>query len=65
VVAGQSFAYTSSSLIRQIAAMGEDLSALNSMCPPLVVAKLKEKKDARHPMLERLRAARDPGSAEA
>jgi len=65
VVAGQSFAYTSSSLIRQIAAMGEDLSALNSMCPPLVVAKLKQKKDARHPMLERLRAARDPGSAEA
>lgn len=59
VVAGQSFAYTSSSLIRQIAAMGDDLSALNSMCPPLVVEKMREKKAQRHPALERLRNPRE------
>lgn len=44
VVAGQSFAYTSSTLIRQIAAMGKDLSVLSTMCPPLVIDRLKEKK---------------------
>jgi pantetheine-phosphate adenylyltransferase len=65
VVAGQSFAYTSSSLIRQIAAMGDDLQALKPMCPPLVIRKLQAKKKARHPALERLRAARDQGSGEA
>ncbi|MDX2130712.1 MAG: pantetheine-phosphate adenylyltransferase [Planctomycetota bacterium] len=56
IVAGQSFAYTSSSLIRQIAAMGEDLEkSLSSMCPRSVVEALKHKKAARHPGLERLR----------
>lgn len=56
IVAGQSFAYTSSSLIRQITAMGDDLDqALSPMCPPAVVAALKEKKAQRHPGLERLR----------
>jgi pantetheine-phosphate adenylyltransferase len=55
VVAGQSFAYTSSSLIRQITAMGEDLKALNGMCPPIVVEALRRKKEQRHPLLERLR----------
>ncbi len=55
VVAGQSFAYTSSSLIRQITAMGDDLAALASMCPPLIIEKLREKKAQRHPALERLR----------
>jgi len=59
VVAGQSFAYTSSSLIRQIAAMGDDLAALTSMCPALVIERLREKKAAKHPVLERLR---DPGT---
>jgi pantetheine-phosphate adenylyltransferase len=54
VVAGQSFAYTSSSLIRQITAMGRDLSALSSMVPPLVVERLRQKKQERHPLLERL-----------
>jgi pantetheine-phosphate adenylyltransferase len=44
VVAGQSFAYVSSTLIRQIAAMGEDISALKSMCPPLVIEALERKK---------------------
>jgi pantetheine-phosphate adenylyltransferase len=62
VVAGQSFAYTSSSLIRQIAAMGDDLeSALSPMCPPLVIAKLREKKSQRHPGLTRLLDAREEG----
>lgn len=56
IVAGQSFAYTSSSLIRQITAMGEDLDrALAPMCPPGVIVQLKQKKAARHPGLERLR----------
>ncbi|MBL9001719.1 MAG: pantetheine-phosphate adenylyltransferase [Phycisphaerae bacterium] len=54
VVAGQSFAYTSSSLIRQIAAMGDDPSALSSMCPPSVVERLMEKKRQKHPALRRL-----------
>ncbi|MFM9957615.1 MAG: pantetheine-phosphate adenylyltransferase [Phycisphaerales bacterium] len=44
VVAGESFAYTSSTLIRQIASMGKDLSVLSSMCPPLVIERLREKK---------------------
>lgn len=54
VVAGQSFAYTSSSLIRQITAMGDNPDALSSMCPALVVERLREKKRERHPALERL-----------
>lgn len=58
VVAGQSFAYTSSSLIKQLAAMGDDLAGLAVMVPPLVVAKLRDKKAQRHPALERLRADR-------
>lgn len=55
VVAGQTFAYTSSSLIKQIAALGDDLSALSAMVPTLVIDRLREKKRAKHPMLERLR----------
>ena len=61
IVAGQSFAYTSSSLIRQIAAMGEDLSKLGAMVPPLVIRKLEEKKRERHPGLMRLLEPRDEG----
>jgi hypothetical protein len=58
VVAGSSFAYTSSSLIRQIAALGENLDdALESMCPRIVIEQLKIKKREKHPQLERLRAA--------
>ncbi len=56
VVAGQSFAYTSSSLIRQITAMSDDPSAaLVSMCPPAVIDALKRKKAEKHPGLESLR----------
>jgi pantetheine-phosphate adenylyltransferase len=54
VVAGQSFAYTSSSLIRQLTAMGKDLGALYSMVPPSVVEKLEHKKRERHPVLVKL-----------
>jgi pantetheine-phosphate adenylyltransferase len=46
VVAGQSFAYTSSTLIRQITALGEDLSILRTMVPPVVIEALLEKKGA-------------------
>jgi pantetheine-phosphate adenylyltransferase len=62
VVAGQSFAYTSSSLIKQITAMGTDLTMLEAMVPALVVAKLREKKAQRHPLLERLAADHDQGA---
>lgn len=54
VVAGQSFAYTSSSLIRQITALGRDLSQLEPMVPPLVVEMLMAKKAEHHPLLQRL-----------
>lgn len=61
VVAGQSFAYTSSSLIKQITAMGTDMSALKPMVPDLVISRLKAQKDAKHPALERLRESLDQG----
>jgi pantetheine-phosphate adenylyltransferase len=54
IVAGQDFAYTSSSLIRQVTAMGKDLNALASMVPALVIEQLREKKAQHHPALERL-----------
>jgi pantetheine-phosphate adenylyltransferase len=63
VVAGQSFAYTSSSLIKQLTAMGRDLKPLETMVPPGVVARLAQKKREGHPVLERLMRSRD-GSAE-
>lgn len=65
VVAGQNFAYTSSSLIRQITAMSDDLGKLAPMVPPLVIERLREKKAQRHPILERLRIVQDTNSADA
>lgn len=62
IVAGQTFAYTSSSLIKQITAMGKDLNALRTMVPPLVVERLKQKKTSKHPLLERLKSDHDPGA---
>ena len=59
VVAGQSFSYTSSSLIRQITAMGDDLAALTHLCPPIVIDALRRKKLERHPALERLRVDKE------
>src|SRR6185369_17609533 len=49
IVAGQDFAYTSSSLIKQITAMGQDLSGLASMVPALVIKQLKQKTAKAHP----------------
>lgn len=54
VVAGQSFAYTSSTLIRQLTAMGDDFDALSRMCPPLVVQMLRAKKAENPTMLRNL-----------
>ncbi len=62
IVAGQSFAYTSSSLIKQITAMGRDLNVLSSMVPPLVIELLERKKREGHPLLEHLRNDRDPST---
>jgi pantetheine-phosphate adenylyltransferase len=59
IVAGQDFAYTSSSLIKQITAMGQDLSGLASMVPAMVVEQLKRKKAQGHPALARLLVGRD------
>lgn len=64
VVAGQSFAYTSSSLIKQLTAMGRDLKPLDTMVPPLVVQRLGQKKREAHPVLLRLMSSRD-GASEA
>ncbi len=47
VVTDQAFSYTSSSLIRQIAALGGDLDSLNAIVPPVVIDALKEMKAAR------------------
>ncbi len=63
VIAGQSFAYTSSSLIKQITAMGADLASLASMVPPLVINNLREKKSQRHPALERLGIVSDQATS--
>jgi pantetheine-phosphate adenylyltransferase len=55
VVAGQSFAYTSSSLIKQLTALGSDLDrALAPMVPAPVIEQLKRKKAQNHPALARL-----------
>jgi len=54
IVAGEDFAYTSSSLIKQVTALGRDLSPLKTMVPPLVVKLLRVKKRDGHPTLERL-----------
>ena len=55
VVAGQSFAYTSSSLIKQIAAMGDELhQTLASMCPKNVIDAIVRKKQEKHPVLIKL-----------
>lgn len=56
IVAGQSFAYTSSTLIRQITAMGDDLSVLASLCPPPVIEALRAKKRENPAILQRLQA---------
>ena len=44
VVPGESFAYTSSSLIRQIASLGGDLDRLRTMLPALVIDAIADKR---------------------
>lgn len=56
MVADQKYAYTSSSLIKQITAMGAELSPLLAMVPPAVLEALEKKKAQRHPVLVRLLA---------
>ncbi|MDP7005041.1 MAG: pantetheine-phosphate adenylyltransferase [Phycisphaerales bacterium] len=41
IVTGEAYAFTSSSLIRQIAALGGDVERLESIIPPLVISRLK------------------------
>ncbi len=45
IVTGESFAFTSSSLIKQVAALGGSLDRLGSLVPPLGVERLKAKRD--------------------
>ena len=45
LVTGATFAFTSSSLIKQVAALGGSLDRLSTLVPPLVIKKLKEKRD--------------------
>lgn len=42
VVTGEPYAYTSSSLIRQVAAMGGDVNRLNSIVPQIVIDRLRK-----------------------
>ena len=53
IMAGEQYALTSSSLIRQVVALGGDVQMLGSLLPPLVVQKLQEKQ--REPNFERPR----------
>lgn len=54
IVTGEAFAYTSSSLIQQIAALGGSLDKLRSLVPPIVVDALRAKRDAPNNPLRRL-----------
>ncbi|NIO59099.1 MAG: hypothetical protein GTO33_07080, partial [Acidobacteria bacterium] len=45
IVTGESFAFTSSSLIKQVAALGGDLDRLNTIVPALVIDRLQQKRD--------------------
>jgi pantetheine-phosphate adenylyltransferase len=45
IVTGETYAFTSSSLIKQVAALGGSLERLRTIVPPLVVERLREKRD--------------------
>jgi pantetheine-phosphate adenylyltransferase len=45
LVTGEQFAYTSSSLIRQIAALGGSLDRLKDIVPPIVLQRMQEKRN--------------------
>ena len=48
VVPGETFAYTSSGLIRQIASLGGDLNRLRGMLPSLVIDAISERRRSSH-----------------
>ena len=51
MITGEEFAYTSSSLIKQITALGGSLDGLTSIVPPQVLAALAEKRlDPKNPL---------------
>ncbi len=54
IVTGENFAYTSSSLIKQIAALGGSLDSLSSLVPPIVIDALRVKRGDRSNPLGRL-----------
>jgi pantetheine-phosphate adenylyltransferase len=54
VVTGENFAYTSSSLIKQIAALGGSLDSLSTLVPPAVIDALRKKRGDRSNPLGRL-----------
>ncbi|NNF42966.1 MAG: pantetheine-phosphate adenylyltransferase [Phycisphaerales bacterium] len=59
IITGEQFAFTSSSLIRQIAALGGPLDRLTTIVPPLVIEQMKAKlADPANPLS---RMARDDG----
>ena len=43
IVTGETYAFTSSSLIRQVAALGGDLDRLHTIVPQVVIDRMKEK----------------------
>jgi len=45
IVTGEQFAYTSSGLIRQVAALGGSLDRLENIVPPLVLERMRQKRD--------------------
>jgi len=45
IVTGETFAFTSSSLIKQVAALGGDIEKLETIVPPIVMAALKKKRN--------------------
>ena len=51
IVTGEAYAFTSSSLIKQVAAFGGSLERLKPIVPPLVIKALKKKQsDPNHPL---------------
>ena len=61
IVTGESFAYTSSSLIKQIAAFGGSLEKLESLVPARVIQALKDKRREPGNPLEQLAAEHHGG----
>ena len=50
IVSGEEYAYTSSSLIRQMAGLGASLDQLSSFVPPVVLESIRRKQeDPNHP----------------